>query len=226
MKTIRFCKSLRTPEWLNGNLFTSNFLIAKEKIGTVDRMSKQKPENLVWIDMEMSGLDVDSEFILEIATIITDSNLNIVEEGPNLVIHQTEAVLAAMDDWNQKHHSASGLIERVRKSSLTVSEAESQTLDFVRKHCPEKTAPLCGNTIGQDRKFLYKYMRTLHDYLHYRNIDVSSIKEVITRWHFDGPELPLKSEQHIAMVDVRESIAELKFYREHYFISPLTDSSI
>tara|TARA_Y100001960_G_C14512213_1_gene747062 strand:+ start:242 stop:811 length:570 start_codon:yes stop_codon:yes gene_type:complete len=182
-------------------------------------MNGSNSENLVWLDMEMSGLDVDSDSILEIATIVTDGNLNLIEEGPNLVINQEESVLALMDEWNKKHHGASGLIDKVRKSTLSLAKAERQTLDFISKYCPKKTSPLCGNSIGQDRKFLYKNMRTLHDYLHYRNIDVSSLKELIARWYPYGPELPAKSGEHIALVDVRESIAELKFYRKHYFIT-------
>ena len=188
--------------------------------------SEQNLKNLVWLDMEMSGLEVENESILEIATIVTDGDLNLIEEGPNLVIYHEESVLSAMDEWNQKHHGASGLIEKVRNSSLTIAEAERQTLDFIRKYCTEKMSPLCGNTIGQDRNFLYKYMRTLHDYLHYRNIDVTSIKELVIRWYPNGPELPVKSEEHMALVDVRESIAELKFYREHYFIPSGVDGFV
>ena len=185
-------------------------------------MNQQKLDNLVWLDMEMSGLDVERETILEIATIITDSELNVIEEGPSLVIHQDESILRAMDEWNQKHHSASGLIAKVQQSNLSLADAEKQTLDFIKQYCPEKNSPLCGNSIGQDRKFLYKYMRKLHDYLHYRNVDVSSFKELVLRWYRNGPQPPAKSEKHIALLDVQESIAELKFYREHYFIKSNT----
>ena len=182
-------------------------------------MSNKDPKNLVWLDLEMSGLDVDKEVILEIATIVTDSDLNVIEEGPNLVIYQKDNVLNDMDDWNKKHHGASGLIEKVKRSSLSEAEAEKLTLKFIRKHCNESASPLCGNSIGHDRKFLHKHMRTLHDFSHYRSIDVSSVKELVTRWYPGGPELPQKSEKHVAMTDVRESIEELRFYRKHYFIS-------
>ena len=195
------------------------FLVGSAHQG-LTRMKEQSPENLVWLDMEMSGLDVEKESILEIATVVTDGNLKVIEEGPNLIVHQDEAVLLEMDGWNQKHHSASGLIEKVRRSKLTVKDVEQETLEFVQKYCPEQTSPLCGNSIGQDRKFLYKHMRTFHDYLHYRNIDVTSVKELIARWYPNGPELPTKSEEHKALVDVKESIEELEFYRRNYFILP------
>lgn len=166
----------------------------------------------------MTGLDVDVEVIIEIATIITDGDLNVLEEGPSLVIHQDDEILGRMDDWNKKHHGASGLIGLVKQSRVTVPEAERQTLDFIRQYCSPDTAPLCGNSIGQDRKFLDKYMKELAGYLHYRNIDVTSIKELVNRWYSEGPQSPKKSDAHLALTDIRESIAELKFYREHFFI--------
>jgi oligoribonuclease len=167
----------------------------------------------------MTGLDPDLEVIIEIASLVTDHDLNILEEGPCLAIHQSDEILARMDDWNQKHHNASGLVERVRKSKITINEAARQTLDFIKQYCPENIAPLCGNSITQDRKFLGKYMPELHKYLHYRSVDVTSVKELVRRWYPDGPKLPRKSESHMAMTDVRESLAELIFYRKHYFSS-------
>lgn len=183
-------------------------------------MSQQDPYNLVWMDLEMTGLEPDVEVIIEIATIITDSHLNILEEGPSLVIHQDDAILERMDEWNQRTHSASGLIQKVKDSKLTVEDAEKETLDFIKKYVPYKAAPLCGNSVGQDRRFLYKFMPKLSDYLHYRNVDVTSIKEVIRRWYPGGRKLPKKSDEHKALIDIQESIEELIFYRDHYFIEP------
>ncbi len=182
-------------------------------------MDKQSELNLVWMDLEMTGLDPDLEVIIEIASLVTDHDLNILAEGPCLAIHQSDEILARMDDWNQKHHNASGLVERVRKSKITINEAARQTLDFIKQYCPENITPLCGNSITQDRKFLGKYMPELHKYLHYRSVDVTSVKELVRRWYPDGPKLPRKSESHMAMTDVRESLAELIFYRKHYFSS-------
>ncbi len=182
-------------------------------------MDKQSELNLVWMDLEMTGLDPDLEVIIEIASLVTDHDLNILAEGPCLAIHQSDEILARMDDWNQKHHNASGLVERVRKSKITINEATRQTLDFIKQYCPENITPLCGNSITQDRKFLGKYMPELHKYLHYRSVDVTSVKELVRRWYPDGPKLPRKSESHMAMTDVRESLAELIFYRKHYFSS-------
>ncbi len=181
-------------------------------------MSQVDPNNLVWIDMEMTGLDADIEAIIEIATIVTDKDLNILEEGPNLVIHQPDEILNRMDEWNTRHHTASGLLEKVRQSTLTVAEAEKATLAFIRKYVPYKASPLCGNSVGQDRKFMDKYMKELADYLHYRNLDVTSIKEVVRRWYPNGPKIPKKSDVHLALIDIRESIDELLFYRENYFV--------
>ena len=172
--------------------------------------------NLVWMDLEMTGLDPESEVIIEMATIITDSELNVLAEGPVLAIQAPEAKLAAMDDWNQTHHSASGLLERVRKSAVTVLEAEAQTLAFLERHVEKNAAPLCGNTLWQDRRFLVRYMPALEAYLHYRNIDVSSLKELARRWR---PELLSgfsKQNAHTALADIRESIDELRYYREHF----------
>ncbi len=180
-------------------------------------MSLVDPSNLVWMDLEMTGLNPEIEVIIEIATIVTDKELNILEEGPTLVIHQKNEILDRMDEWNQKTHSASGLVDRVRLSKVTAAQAETMTLDFIKKYVPHNTSPLCGNSVGQDRKFLDKYMKEISDFLHYRNIDVTSIKELIKRWYPNGPKPPKKSDAHLALIDIRESIEELVFYRQHYF---------
>jgi len=172
--------------------------------------------DLVWIDCEFTGLDPDVDRIIEIATLITDSELNIIAEGPSLAIHQSEEQLAVMDEWNVTHHADNGLIERVRASEITEEEAERQTLEFVKEHCDERKSPLCGNTIGQDRRFLRKYLPELHDHFHYRSIDVSTVKELAKRWK---PKLSsyAKSGGHRALDDIRESIAELAYFRENFF---------
>lgn len=181
-------------------------------------MNQMDPNNLVWIDLEMTGLDAEREVIIEIATIITDSELNILAEGPCLAIHQDDKYLDGMDEWNTKTHGSSGLVQRVRDSKISVEEAERQTLEFVKQYVPENTAPLCGNSIGQDRRFLDRAMKDLTDFLHYRNIDVTSVKELVRRWFPSGPKLPKKSESHMALIDIRESIEELIFYRKHFFL--------
>ena len=172
--------------------------------------------NMVWIDLEMTGLDPDSEVIIEIATIITDGNLNLVAEGPSMAIAAPQEKLDAMDEWNQTHHKASGLLDRVLKSPISVVEAEAQTLAFLEAHVPRNSAPLCGNSVWQDRRFLSRYMPTLEGYLHYRLIDVSSLKELVRRWR---PELLAgfkKQNAHTALADIRESIDELRFYRDNF----------
>lgn len=171
---------------------------------------------LVWIDMEMSGLDPEACTVLEIATIVTDADLEVVAEGPDLVIHQPNEVLDAMDAWNTRHHGESGLTAAVRASTIDLREAEDRTLAFIAQHASARTSPLCGNTIWQDRRFLVRYMRRIDAFLHYRMIDVSSIKELVRRW-YPTLELPAKSKAHRALDDIRESIAELRFYREHVF---------
>ncbi|MDD5657558.1 MAG: oligoribonuclease [Elusimicrobia bacterium] len=173
--------------------------------------------NLVWLDLEMTGLDPDRHHILEIATIVTDSELKIVDEGPSLAVHQDEAVLAAMDPWCVEHHGQSGLIARCRASTVGVADAQARTLEFVARHCPRGRAPLCGNTIGQDRRFLSRYMPVLHDFFHYRSIDVSTIKELVQRWYPGRKYVYAKVKQHEALSDIRESIAELRHYRETVF---------
>ncbi len=177
-------------------------------------------KNLVWIDLEMTGLDLQTCTILEIATVITDSQLNVVAEGPDLVIHQPDELLDAMDEWNTTHHGESGLTAAVKASTLSLADAEAQTLAFIREHCAEHTAPLCGNSIWQDRRFLARYMPTLEDYLHYRIIDVSSVKELVRRWYPTEVRPPYKDSNHRALDDIRQSIDELKYYREHVFCPP------
>jgi len=173
---------------------------------------------LVWIDLEMTGLDPDRERIIEAAVLVTDGALNVVEQGPNMVIHQSDALLEQMDEWNRNHHGASGLIDRVRQSEVTEAEAEAALLDFVRRHCPPGQAPLAGNSVHQDRRFLQRYMPDFERYLHYRIVDVSTIKELARRWYPDAlANAPHKRESHRALDDIYESIAELQYYRTSVF---------
>lgn len=177
---------------------------------------------LVWMDMEMTGLDPAKERIIEVATIITDGNLNEVAVGPDLVIHQADEILAAMDDWNTKHHGASGLVERVKASTISDADAEAQTLAFINNHVSPKDRPvLAGNSIHQDRRFIRRYMPKLDARLHYRMVDVSTIKELARRWF---PQLiakqPPKKDTHRALDDIRDSIDELRFYRANVFVQP------
>jgi len=181
---------------------------------------KQDKQNLVWLDLEMTGLDPEKEKIIEIATIITDSNLNILAEGPDLVIHQKLKILKSMDAWNKTQHEKSGLLEKVKQSKLTHRQAEKETLDFIEQYCPVKTSPLCGNSIHHDRRFIIKYMPKLNDYLHYRHIDVTSIKALVGRWYKKHKDYPRKRDHHRALPDIRESIEELKFLRKHFFVTP------
>ena len=171
---------------------------------------------MVWMDLEMTGLDPDRDTILEIATIITDKELNPIAEGPSLAIHHSRERLDGMDAWCREHHGASGLSDRVLASEVTMQQAESQTLDFIRNHVPELASPLCGNSIHQDRRFLVRHMPTLEAYMHYRNVDVSTVKELVRRWY---PELPAPEKRgaHLALDDIRESIEELRYYRRHVF---------
>lgn len=173
--------------------------------------------NLIWIDLEMTGLEPEEHRIIEIATIVTDSDLNILAQGPVLAIHQSNEVLEAMDEWCTNTHTGSGLVERVKASSITEASAVEQTLDFLSKWVPKSVSPICGNSIGQDRRFLHKYMPELEQYFHYRNLDVSTIKELARRW---APEVLAgvrKTGSHLALDDIKESIDELKHYRKHFF---------
>ncbi len=183
-------------------------------------MTNLRRDLLVWVDMEMTGLDPERDRILEIASLISDNELRIVAEGPVLAIHQPEAVLQSMDEWNRQHHTESGLLERCRASRVTVREAEQQTLEFVKRYCEPRSAPLCGNSVWQDRRFLARYMPELDQFLHYRIIDVSTVKELVRRWYPQGPPPPPKKKAHLASSDIHESIAELLFYRQHYFRAP------
>jgi len=175
------------------------------------------PRRLVWLDLEMTGLDPDRHVIIEIATLITDGDLNVIAEGPNLAIRRAEEDLALMDAWNVATHTRSGLIERIRASEVDIAEAERQTLAFVRRWVTKGMAPLAGNTIGQDRRFLVREMPKFEAYLHYRNVDVSTIKELARRWYPVGPPPMEKRQAHQALEDIRESIEELRWYRAHYF---------
>ena len=172
----------------------------------------QSRDNLIWIDLEMTGLDPDKEKIIEIATLVTDADLNIIAEGPNLVISQSAEILDAMDDWNQNQHGSSGLIEQVKKSDISVQVAEIETLDFISKYVGEKASPMCGNTVSHDRRFLSKYMPRLEAYFNYRHIDVSSFKEVAVRW-MNEAQVYEKKGSHRALGDIVESVEELRFYK-------------
>lgn len=174
----------------------------------------KKASNLIWIDLEMTGLDASRDCILEIATVITDKNLNLLSEGPVFAIHQSEKILSRMDSWNVKHHTQSGLIQRVKNSRIKTKEAELLTLEFIKQYVPAKKSPICGNTIYQDRIFLKRYMPTLESYFHYRQIDVSTLKELIKRW--SPKKLFKKKSKHIALSDIHDSINELKYYRDNF----------
>lgn len=174
-------------------------------------------QNLVWIDMEMTGLDPEENVVLEIATIVTDKDLNVLAEGPVIAIHQSDEELAKMDDWNVNIHTKSGLVARVKASQHDEAKAVAETLEFIRQWVPERTSPLCGNSIGQDRRFMVKHMAELEAFFHYRNVDVSTIKELVRRWQPELLDQFKKSGTHQALDDIRESIAELQFYRSHVF---------
>ena len=176
----------------------------------------QDLNNLIWIDLEMTGLDPDHDVIIEIATVVTDKDLNILAEGPVLAIHQEVSRMAAMDEWNQTHHGQSGLIDRVKASSIDELEAERQTIEFLRLWVPEDTSPMCGNSICQDRRFLYRSMTRLERFFHYRNLDVSTLKELAARWAPDVYQGFQKKSSHQALDDIIESIDELRYYRETF----------
>lgn len=172
--------------------------------------------NLIWIDLEMTGLDPQRDRIIEIATLVTDANLNVLAEGPVLAVHQSDEQLALMDDWNVTTHTASGLVDRVKASQWDEDAAAAQTLAFLRQWVPAGKSPICGNSVGQDRRFLFRYMPALEEYFHYRYLDVSTLKELARRWK---PEILAgfsKKNTHQALDDIRESVAELAYYREHF----------
>ena len=174
------------------------------------------PENLIWIDLEMTGLDPDKDVIIEIATVVTDSQLNVLAEGPVMAVKQSDALLKGMDEWNTRQHGQSGLTQRVKDSKISVEDAQRQTLEFLQEWVPAGKSPMCGNSICQDRRFLYRGMPELEVYFHYRNLDVSTLKELVARW---APELKSgfkKRGSHLAMDDIYDSIAELQYYREHF----------
>ena len=176
--------------------------------------------NLIWVDLEMTGLDPDRDRVIEIATIVTDSDLNTLAEGPVLAIYQDDAALAAMDEWNTKQHGGSGLAQRVRDSSIDEEGAANATLAFLRDWVPENASPMCGNTICQDRRFMARHLPTLEAFFHYRNLDVSSLKILAQRWNPDVAKRVTKSSAHLALDDIRDSIAELRHYREHFLRLP------
>lgn len=180
--------------------------------------SQKSRKHLVWIDCEMTGLDPVTDTILEIATIITTYDLEIVARGPVLAIRTSETRLGKMDAWNRRTHRKSGLLDRVRNEGVSCAEAERETLKFVKKYCYAQTAPLCGNSIGQDKRFLAKYMPDIHDFLHYKVVDVSSIKVLVSEWYGGRYASPPKKELHRALDDIEESIAELAYYRASVFV--------
>ena len=175
---------------------------------------------LVWLDMEMTGLDPEKERIIEVAVVVTEPDLTVVAEGPVLVVHQSDALLQAMDKWNQSTHSKSGLIDRVRVSTLNEDEAQAQLIAFLKEHVPAGKSPLCGNSVSQDRRFMYKYMPNLEQFFHYRTVDVSTIKELARRWNPSLLKGFEKKSRHEALADIYESIDELRYYREHFIHLP------
>ena len=175
-----------------------------------------KRNNLIWIDLEMTGLSPANDRIIEIATIVTDAQLNPLAEGPVLAVHQSDALLDGMDEWNTEHHNNSGLVARVKESRISEMQAQAQTLDFLKEYVEAGMSPMCGNSICQDRRFLANYMPELEAFFHYRNLDVSTLKELARRWKPEILEGFKKDNKHLALDDIRESIAELQYYREHF----------
>jgi oligoribonuclease len=182
-------------------------------------MAKSK-NNLIWIDLEMTGLDTNTDYIIEIATIVTDSQLNVLAEGPVLAIHQSDAIMDGMDEWNTRQHGKSGLTERVKNSTVTEQEAEQATLAFLRDYVPAGVSPMCGNSICQDRRFMARCMPELEAFFHYRNLDVSSLKELARRWAPKVEKSFKKQSSHLAMDDIKDSIRELQHYRTHFIKLP------
>ena len=174
-------------------------------------------KNLIWIDLEMTGLKPEVDRIIEIATIVTDAKLNVLAEGPVFAIHQPDEVLAKMDAWNTKHHTRSGLVDRIKASKVTIEQAEAETLKFLAQYVPPDKSPMCGNSICQDRRFLARYMPKLEKFFHYRHLDVSTVKELAKRWAPDIAKGIKKRSQHIALSDIHDSIEELRHYQTHFF---------
>ena len=172
--------------------------------------------NLIWVDMEMTGLDPDKDVVIEIASIVTDSNLQTLAEGPVIALHQSDEVLNGMDEWNTSHHNSSGLVARVQQSTENEDSATRKTLEFLQQHAPAGASPMCGNSIGQDRRFMARHMPLLEQYFHYRNLDVSTLKILMQRWRPDLEAGFSKAGTHLALDDIRESIEELRYYREHF----------
>jgi len=176
----------------------------------------QDQNALVWLDMEMTGLEPEKDKIIELAVVITNSQLETIAEGPVWVVHQSNEVLDGMDDWNKGTHGRSGLIDKVKASTLSEADVEAQCLEFIKQHVPARISPMCGNSIGQDRRFMVRYMPKLEEYFHYRNLDVSTLKELVKRWKPELAKGLTKHGKHEALADVHESIDELKYYREHF----------
>ena len=172
--------------------------------------------HLVWVDMEMSGLNPDTDVVLEVALVVTDKDLNLVEEGPVLVVHQSDAVLDGMDSWNKGTHGKSGLIDKVKASTLSEVDVALKMVEFMKQHVAERTSPMCGNSICQDRRFMARHLPDLEAYFHYRNLDVSTLKELAARWRPELKDGFKKANSHTALADIQESIEELKYYREHF----------
>ena len=183
-------------------------------------MAAPDPLNLVWLDLEMTGLEPERHVIIEIASLVTNANLEILAEGPVFAIARTAEQLALMDSWNIGTHGASGLLKRITEDSVPIEVAERETLAFIRKWVAKGQSPLAGNSIAQDRRFLRREMPKVDAFLHYRNVDVSTIKELVRRWYPDGPKPPEKKQAHQALDDIRESVDELRWYREHVFLPP------
>ncbi|MES9938078.1 MAG: oligoribonuclease [Sedimenticola sp.] len=180
----------------------------------------QDPQNLIWIDLEMTGLDPMNDRIIEIATIVTDVNLEILAEGPVIAIHQPDEVLEAMDEWNTNQHGGSGLTERVRQSNYSEEDAQRLTIEFLEQYVPKGASPMCGNSICQDRRFMANYMQELEEFFHYRNLDVSTLKELAMRWAPEVTDSLVKQGAHLALDDIRDSINELMHYRERFLKLP------
>ena len=181
-----------------------------------DNNPSASENNLIWIDLEMTGLDPKRDRIIEIATLVTDANLNVLAEGPVMAVHQSDAQLGLMDEWNVRTHTGSGLVERVKASTLDENAAQQATIEFLKKWVPAGKSPICGNSIGQDRRFLFNYMPELEAYFHYRYLDVSTLKELARRWKPEILSGFIKQGTHQALDDIRESVAELAYYREHF----------
>lgn len=202
---------------LFSTLYSNVLLLCRKEITRKVCMISEK--NLVWIDLEMTGLNADYDVILEIATIITDSNLNIIAQGPSLVVHQSDGALSVMEEYVRNMHAKSGLTEKVRASKVSLSEAYEQTFAFIKQHCTKHQALLAGNSVWQDRAFLLKYMPEIVRFLHYRIIDISGVKMLVRSWYPTSPYVNFKKpESHRALEDVKESIEELKHYRQHFFV--------